>query len=168
MVQKNKAPVNWMLRAAGVLLCLVLASTYLVCGMFARYTTSASGSDSARVAKFEIVGGEVVSEKITASLVPGANISCPLTIQNKSEVAVEYEVTVINETNNLPLSFRVYDESAEGYLEGDGTSFSANLSANGDEKNYNLLIEWSKERNAPEYAGMVDQIQVTVSATQID
>jgi len=30
MEQKNKAPVNWILRAAGVLLCLVLASSYLV------------------------------------------------------------------------------------------------------------------------------------------
>ena len=39
-----------------VLFCLVLFSTYLTGGLYARYTTSASGSDSARVASFQIQG----------------------------------------------------------------------------------------------------------------
>ena len=34
------------------LLCLVLITSHMTCGLFARYTTTANGSDSARVAKF--------------------------------------------------------------------------------------------------------------------
>lgn len=176
MKQRNKAPVNWMLRAAGVLLCLVLASTYLVCGLFARYTTSASGSDSARVAKFEIEGGGVTSAAITADLVPGTSRICDLKITNKSEVAVAYEVVVQRIEKNLPLVFKVFDtayNTDEGYLTGETDAngvitFSAQLLPNSGEKTYKLYIEWPAEKSSPEYAGQVDTIQVTVSATQID
>ena len=41
---------NILFRAAGVLLVLTLLSIWLVCGLFAKYTTSDSGSDSAKVA----------------------------------------------------------------------------------------------------------------------
>lgn len=162
MEQKNKAPVNWILRAAGVLLCLVLASTYLVCGLFARYTTSASGSDSARVAKFEVEGGSVSSAMITASLVPGNTHECSLQIRNKSEVAVEYEVTVENITNNLPLT---YDVPGMGMENG---SFVATLEPNGASMTYKLKIQWPEDHASPDYAGMVDRLRVTVNATQID
>lgn len=37
---------------AGILFCLILITTAMLGGLFARYTTSGSGSDSARVAKF--------------------------------------------------------------------------------------------------------------------
>lgn len=176
MKQKNRAPVNWMLRAASILLCLVLVSSYLVCGMFARYTTSASGSDSARVAKFEIKGGEISSSMITADLVPGEIKACEIKIENKSEVAVDYEVIIKKMESNLPLTFKVYDTSYtgdEGYLTGvtdatGETTFSAHLVPNSEQKTYKLFIEWPKEKNSSKYAGYVDTIQVTVSATQID
>jgi hypothetical protein len=41
-----------MMLLAGVCLCLVLISSHLTSGLYARYTTSASGSDSARVIQF--------------------------------------------------------------------------------------------------------------------
>ena len=83
-----------------VLFCLVLFSTYLTGGLYARYTTSASGSDSARVARFEITGvdswtnqGEIDLDlnffdpnKTSASL--------NFTISSASEVAVKYDVVI--------------------------------------------------------------------------
>ena len=45
---------TWLGRAVGVLLVLVLATSCFVGGTFAKYTTSGSGSDSARVAKFGV------------------------------------------------------------------------------------------------------------------
>lgn len=45
---------NYILRAAAVLLALVLITSSLVGGTFARYVKSGSGSDTARVAKFGV------------------------------------------------------------------------------------------------------------------
>ena len=45
---------NWMLRAAVLMLALVLITSCFVGGTFAKYVTSGSGTDSARVAKFGV------------------------------------------------------------------------------------------------------------------
>lgn len=42
------------MRVAGLLLALVLVTSCFVCGTFAKYVTSGTGSDSARVAKFGV------------------------------------------------------------------------------------------------------------------
>ena len=48
----KKPKMNIAMNIAMVLFCLTIVSTYLVSGLYARYTTSATGSDSARVMKF--------------------------------------------------------------------------------------------------------------------
>ena len=48
----RKPKKNIALRLAGILFCLTLVSFYMVSGLFAKYTTSGKGSDSARVIKF--------------------------------------------------------------------------------------------------------------------
>ena len=45
---------NWTLRAAVLMLALVLITSCFVGGTFAKYVTSGSGTDSARVAKFGV------------------------------------------------------------------------------------------------------------------
>ena len=50
-VSKSK---NWIVRAAGLLFALVLISSCFVGSTFAKYVTAASGSDTARVAKFGV------------------------------------------------------------------------------------------------------------------
>lgn len=45
---------NWTMRAAGLMLALVLITSCFVGGTFAKYTTAATGNDSARVAKFGV------------------------------------------------------------------------------------------------------------------
>lgn len=45
---------NVMMRTASALLVLVLLTTCIISGTFAKYITSAEGSDSARVAKFGV------------------------------------------------------------------------------------------------------------------
>ena len=56
------------LRIASILLMLVLITSCVISGTFAKYTTSGSGSDSARVAKWGVVvnasGDEVVYDTI--------------------------------------------------------------------------------------------------------
>ena len=156
---------NIMLRAATVLLGMVLVSLYLVCGLYAKYTSSATGSDTARVAKFDILAeGKVGEEMIGADLAPGEELNIQLKVQIKSEVAVEYTISVNNVTKNLPLTFKMGGTVYEG-----GGEFTERLEANGaDLMIYNLTVSWPEEHNSSEYAGLVDMIKVSVSASQID
>lgn len=52
---------NKMMRAASGLLVAVLLSTCAISGTFAKYTTSADGTDSARVAKWGFTGGSTIT-----------------------------------------------------------------------------------------------------------
>ncbi|MBQ8439650.1 MAG: hypothetical protein IJX19_03210 [Clostridia bacterium] len=57
---------NKMMRIASVLLVAVLLSTCVISGTFAKYVTKASGSDSARVAKFGVEVAVVVDGAFAA------------------------------------------------------------------------------------------------------
>lgn len=60
---------NLMMRAASALLVMVLLTTCIISGTFAKYTTGATGSDSARVAKFGVeitANGSMFSEHYNA------------------------------------------------------------------------------------------------------
>lgn len=99
--RKRRSPMTLgevMMFAAGTLFCLVLITTAMMGGLFARYTATAEGSDSARVAGFDVkVTGpaEGVTCIVTASH-PG---EITLTVDNDSEVAVSYKLRIaINET----------------------------------------------------------------------
>jgi len=82
-----------LMRVIAVLLMLVLLSTAAVTGRFARYISSSSGSDSARVAKFNV--------DYTLAPVEGKNGEYTLRVQNNSEVAVKYSVSIVFEETLL-------------------------------------------------------------------
>lgn len=156
--------------AAAVLLCLALVSSYFVTGLFARYATRAQSSGDARVAKFSIEGSGIFSQPIEASLVPGSSETASLIIQNNSEVAVEYTITVTNMTNNLPLSFRMEKEGSSPTMQASGTTFTEQQIPGSHTDEYTLYIKWDKQDDDKDIArmGMVDHIAVTVTAVQID
>ena len=95
---------SFLMGLAAVLFCMVAFSTYLMGGLYARYTTLGQGSDSARVAKFDVSvdkpedieieygiskadsNGDGVLEDDAANYV--------LTFHNRSEVAVSYSIVV--------------------------------------------------------------------------
>lgn len=167
-VHENKIKMNISVRVAAVLLCLTLFSTYLVAGLFARYATSAQSNGNARVAKFSIAGGGMLSQSIEASLIPGESGTETIEIQNNSEVAVEYTVAVTNETENLPLSFRMEKEGTSSAVAVNGTPFTDQQLPGSHTDRYTLYIDWKAEDNDPARMGMVDRITVTVTAAQID
>ena len=83
-----------MMWLAGVLFCLVLITTAMMGGLFARYVTSATGSDSARVVVFGNLtltetGDFVESDGTkTAKIIPGVDLSKKVTLSfDASEVA---------------------------------------------------------------------------------
>lgn len=122
---------NKMMRIASVLLVAVLLSTCAISGTFAKYVTSAEGSDSARVAKwdFKVNNTTANSNNFTFDLfktvndsdgnaetdikftdgtiiAPGTKGSFEIVLKNDSEVTAEYVIdyTVTN-TNNIPVVF---------------------------------------------------------------
>ena len=161
---KNGKLHGLVLRLAAVLLILVMLSTSMVAGRYARYSTTVSASDSARVAKFSVVEtGAFYKDNIAIAAIPGETCDNILTVQNDSEVAVNYKITVTTPAEKLPLSFKIrlqndnvlYDIPYEGRME-PGTEYVYVLEAN-----------WAGSADA-KYSGMIDLVQISVSATQID
>lgn len=88
-----------LMRVAFVLLCLLMLSVYLMGGLLAKYNATGSGSDSARVAKFDVdvafSDGTDTIEGIEATLHYNQDAgSYTITVVNYSEVAISYKIRV--------------------------------------------------------------------------
>ena len=89
----GKAKLNIPMCAALVLLFLTMISVHLTSGLYARYTVTATGSDSARVAKFDVTGNG--SGAVTVDCKDSDNTGeYSITVTSNSEVAVRYTITV--------------------------------------------------------------------------
>lgn len=95
-----------------LVVCLTFFSVHMSSGLFARYTTQASGEDSARVAKFEINEdltitngqGDVSHEfAVGDTLIPSQSTRYTYEVKNSSEVAVKFIVSGQSLFHELPL-----------------------------------------------------------------
>ena len=150
------------LRLAAVLLVLVLLSSSLVTGRFARYVTTASGEDTARVARFSVTESGDLMSAFNIELYPGASKNYTIAVQNDSEVYIAYTIVATNQSGNLPLTFEISG------MEQDGNSNLAGTMAPGVNAEYTMTVRWPEEENSPALSGKVDRILVTLNATQID
>ncbi len=178
MGKERNVKVNILMCIVAALLFATLFSMHLVGGLYARYTTSMSSSNSARVAAFSITQEGTILETVEANVTPGTTQSAELTIANKSEVAMEYTLTVTNVTGNLaPLKFKLNraDENTspvktESYEKGISINSVCQIPGEHTDK-YTLDIVWEPSANDEDdlaLIGMVDYITVSVTATQID
>lgn len=177
MGKERNVKVDILMCVVAVLLCATLFSMHLVGGLYARYTTSISGSDSARVAAFSIKQEGTIFQNIEAKVTPGTTQSVDLTITNDSEVAMEYTLTVTNVTGNLtPLKFKLAPAdgtpsvTTESYENGVSINSARQIPGKHTDK-YNLSIVWEQSTNEEDdlaLMGMVDYITVSITATQID
>ncbi|MBR4289272.1 MAG: hypothetical protein IKT52_01375 [Oscillospiraceae bacterium] len=161
-----------LMRTAAALLMLVLVTSGMVSGRFARYVTTAAYEDGARVAKFNIVEakGEFLTQ-MRANIAPGTSVET-ISVQNYSEVAVEFTIKVESLYDNIPLYFQVWDKSGSklaesGSVNGDLT-FTGTIGAGRQEEEFQLCIHWPVDETNINYCGRVDLIQVTMDAVQID
>lgn len=175
---------RWIIYTLAVLLCMVLASFWLMCNIYAKYSAEASGSDGARVAKFNVTESGNITQKIEVQVSPGEVATYQVDVTNDSEVAIEYVMNVKNEYKNLPLQFQMLDsngnvissDSTESSKQEYDLSKSAKISANDHTAHtYQLKISWPKntagnDKNlqSPDYAGKVDVIDITLKAVQKD
>lgn len=141
-----------------VVLCLFLVTTYMTGGLYARYSSSASGEDGARVARFEIDTSLKTDNAVIdlSGLKPGETKTIALSVENKSEVSVEYFFTV-ETLKNLPLEIT---------FSGGG---SGNLLVNGTKTaEHTLTVTWPEEKNDVAYAYELDVVIVLLECHQID
>lgn len=161
MKQSNKkTPVVFYL--SFVLLCAVLITTHMMSGLYARYTTRATSSDSARVAKFRVTDTLTVTDSkgyevhsftmIEDSLIPGESTTYAFAVQNDSEVAVRFSVRGEASINNLPLEM---------------SPVTITLAPNTSE-NVQFVVSWPASKNDPAYGDMIELIEIFVTAEQID
>ena len=163
MAKYNKAAkVNIPMCIASFLFCLTLFSFYLCGGLYARYTTSGSGEDVARVAKFDVSeNGTYFSENLLIETTPGS-VEREILVTNNSEVVVAYTVTIKNTTQNIPYSFSVDGNEPTA----NESSVTCYLEPNSQEK-IKIVAEWDVD-GALKYMGMVDLITLTINAQQED
>lgn len=94
---KMKTRNNWTMRAAGMMLALVLITSSFVGGTFAKYTTSGNGEDSARVAKFgvnvEVSANNVMFKKeYETDNIDAKNASISLSVKHEKSTSPEFLV----------------------------------------------------------------------------
>lgn len=155
---------NWIWYLAGILLCLVMLTTHLTSGLYARYTTSSAFEDSARVAVFEVSQkGTLMENGLQVSMAPSEDKDYTLIVNNKSEVDIRYYISLENKTKNLPLTFTV--ESTP--MNTADTVFQGEVGL-GEQATYNLKITWPAGENDLARMGMVDLVLVKLTAEQID
>lgn len=160
MKQSNKKT-PLIFRLAVALFCMVLVSLHLMGGLYARYITTATGSDSARVAKFNVTedltvtqsdGTTVTDFVVDDVLKPGESVSYCFTVQNDSEVAVKFIVSGERLFNELPLTL----ETAEKEI------------APGASDTVTFTVLWNRSENSLSYSGKIDMIRLSATAEQID
>lgn len=169
MTNKSYRP-NWPMRLAAVLLCMTLISVNLLSGIYASYSVTATASDSARVARFDIQcnvkqGATEITKLLNIDMTPGATKTYTLEVANASEVAVNYTITAQLLTNNIPLTM-VLDgatKGANGVYANSGT-----FEPNDASKTYTLTLNWPGNYSSASLAGEVDAVRVVVRAEQID
>ena len=129
-MEKNKT-----MKMILISLLIAMIALVLVSGTYAKYTSSASGSDTARVAKWSFtVGGtdivaentftfdlfktikdtdgktetDVVSANADKVIAPGTSGSFDLVLENKSETSAKYGITyTVTNTASIPVQFSV-------------------------------------------------------------
>ena len=158
------------LYTAAVLLCLVLVSFWMMSNILARYATTASGSDSARVAKFEITDKmlDSSSQEITTfavDMAPGESQTYTIQVTNSSEVSVSYEISGESQYHNLPLKCEMLDK--------DGNTITSDEIPVNDSSThrYQFKVSWptdSADNRNEKYMGKTDVVLVSLKAVQID
>lgn len=97
----RKQKPNIAIIAALVLLCLVMVSTSLTSGLYAKFISRGAGEDSARVAAFDVQVTPLEPKEITLTNVTESEKEYEFTMISRSEVAVSADVIVTFDINKL-------------------------------------------------------------------
>ena len=179
MIKKNiKTPLVF--KIGLVLVCLFLVSSYMTGGLYARYTTTSSGLDSAKVAKFKVDSG-VVSSDLYVNL----NFYDPalvrdekeFTVASSSDVAVKYDVVVTMPSGMdyswLEVTLQSGEETLVATSSGNVFSFSdVGLISVGDRSEYEYTLAFNiveeRQGNPQGVANIQGVATLSIRAEQVD
>lgn len=180
MVHSRKKD-KWIVYILAILLCLVLVSFWLMCNMYAKYTSQASGSDSARVAIFGH-NESIDIANFPQNWKPGTSYTFKLQISNQkngkiSEVAQKYDIEVVTQ-GNLPLVYILKNAGGSQIDKFTETSNEKNYRFTNNsmefqggksaEDKYELIIQWPEDKKNAEFVGIPDSVQIKINVQQID
>lgn len=163
---------NKMMRIASVLLVAVLLSTCTISGTFAKYTSSSTGTDTARVAKWDFTVGETditTSNTFTFDLfntanytdsnvdtdgngsevviAPGTTGNASVTLTNNSEVNATYAVAFSATENGVPLQWSVNGTDWKNDISQLDIA-ATNITMNGGTATINIYWKWAFESDS--------------------
>jgi CxxC motif-containing protein len=162
-----------------VLLLLMCLSVTFMPELIARLYAQNDTTAQARVATFQINvkngQGKVSSmQSLKTTIIPGeTGENIMLQVENKSEVAVNYDITVksvLSATNIKGVTLTKPDGTSGEALaqDGDTWTYSVEDQPAGKTDDYSLNIYWKKSDDNLQYMGMVDYYTVTITARQTD
>lgn len=188
---------NVMMRVASALLVAVLMTTCAISGTFAKYTSTTTGTGTARVAKWAfVVNGDPIAETFTFELIdtlyeddgvtaetdvkgkllaPGTAGSFDIVLENESEVTAKYELTLTETITGLPgtvaaADFPVVYSTDNAHWSTDITNAVASGLINyGDSATITVYWRWAFDGNdtIDTALGTAGNVEVTVTATVI-
>lgn len=159
-MKKSNTPAPIFLYVALGLLCLLSITLYLTAGIYARYISgSPDDGEDARVAKFSVDSSlDGFSYNASVTVRPGQPQTLTIQIKNNSEVALEYFYEIVNQSNNLPLTFDM--TSADG-----DTTIGI-----GQTETVIITVGWQEGDKflSPDYAGKTDLLRFDFTVAQKD
>lgn len=171
---------SFMMGLAGVLLCLTMISTHMTADLYARYVTTTSGSDAARVAGFSFGAVSKWNEDAQILCTYAKNESSgtyTVTVKQASEVAVKYDVTVTVQNLTGGVTLKLDNKTAdETDTQGDTTTLTykaAGTFATGTHTANHVLsfnVDWAeftKDASGLSHSETLT-FSVAVNAEQID
>ncbi len=193
MERAVRKPRNAVMIIALVMLCLVMASSYLVAGMLARYSTKGIEDDNSRVAKFDFrlvnakdpdnASGPITQIVDLSSITkPGDSAVYFFNVSSQGEVAVEYRAKIqINGSMPLKCTLSVPGSTSVTPLElvrptttdpGTNPQVSGEITGTATSAGtiFKLNVEWPADAKDLKYASgtSVGDVVLTVTGTQID
>lgn len=167
---------NRMMRLASVLLIMTLLSTSVISGTFAKYTSEATGTDTARVAKWAFnVGDNNIAQTNTFVIdlfsytdanvdvdgsgsehviAPGTTGKFDIVLTNNSEVVATYGIdfsetrTASDNGNVIPIKYSLDNTNWKDSIDGINiTSGNISLAMNGGTTTVTVFWKWDFETN---------------------
>ena len=158
-------------------LCMTLFSSHMTGGLYARYTSNASGSDSARVARFDVSIELPTKEEFDLNCYDAAKQSIDYQISvtptAKNEVAVQYSLVVtFAEAPPSWLVLSIPGESAPSVTDGRTVYTFANIGTfspmNTTPQTFTLTVTVPEGTPSTEVGNYNLAAKVSVEVTQID
>ena len=163
-----------------VLISLILFTSTLMGGLYARYVSHGGAGDSARVAKFDIVeSGQDFQQAFAIGVDPQVEDAEAATVvvkdgavvlTNRSEVAVKCTFST-ESTENLPLLYSWACDELDAQVDAVNQTVSFALPPNDTAKTFDLTAKWDvsqEENRAFTYNRQVDGVILKIRCEQID